>query len=276
MGQEVTTTAANDLLFDEWVSSEVLIEARPLFVHRPFFAFASNQHSNVYRWPIQDDPGAASAKNEASDLTNTALTTSKGTATLGTVGIMATVTDELVYAAVADPRAHFSGVLGRSVAEKFENDAAALTDSGSASNGTPVSSVDDLLAAQAALLARDTSGFGPLVAVMGINKSSLIQRDIVNSGGSYWANPGAAVGGADMASQAGFFGAPLGIPCYRTSALSTDQGTLFVVGQFIGMYEAWAPKSETFRDISNVATELVTTQRYGVAELRDSFGQDIS
>jgi hypothetical protein len=278
MANEVTLTAANDLLFDEWATSEVLLEARPLMVHKGKFNYRGNEKSNVMRWTIQDDPGAASGKSEAVDLANTALTTNKATATLGTVGIMATITDELVYAALVDPKSHFAAVLGRSVAEKFEVDAKALTAAGAASNSLgSADTIDDLLAAKANLLSRDTANFGQLVVVAAVDKATRYARDIVSSGSAYWGNPQASLGNLDdLTSMAGFVGAPMGLPIFQSGSAASGAATLFVVGQFIGEYECWAPKTETFRDISNVATEVVATARYAVAELRDAFGEDLS
>lgn len=281
MANETTTTAANDVFFSAWVDDMIIDEIRPHNVSRQFFRYRARQASNSYDFPLQADPGAAAASTEGTGLSNTQLTTDKATATVGTVGQMATVTDELAAISLIDAYQHFGAVLGRSVAEKYETDMTALMDD--FANTTGVSGQDYTLAqmqeAAAQLVQRDATG--QLVQVIHGVQWGDLQQDLLTSGGAYWGNDQARIGGLDATTLDGYQGAPLGIPTYITSLIPTANagadraGAIFVADLALGLYEIWGPRTETDRDISMPGTEVVVTARYGVVEVRDVFGESV-
>lgn len=282
MADETTTTSANDLFFASWVTSEVLDEVRPYNVSRPFFRYAGAAKSNSYDFPIQDDPGAAAASGgEGTGFSNTSLTTSKATATVGTFGMMATVTDELVAVSLVDALPHFASVLGRSVAEKYETDFCALYDDFTQQTTDTGNNADvaDFIAGIAALVARDA--VGQLVAVFHPVTTTDIWTNLATGlTASYAGNPSANFDGVDAANLSGYAGTLFDVPMYHTSLVPTANagadrtGAIFVAGVALGLYELWGTRIELERDASMPGTEVVATARYGVVQIRDAWGQE--
>lgn len=259
----------------------ILDELRPYNVSQPFFRFKGRGPSNSHDFPTQDDEGVAASKTEGTDLSNTAISTGKATATAGTVGMMATVTDELTAISLLDFREHTARVLGRSVAEKRETDYTALMDD--FSNTTGSSGVDavatDILDAVTSLRGRDVTG--QLVAVLHTVQVGDIQRDVATTGASLFANPNTQVNGMVASGLNGFAGTLFDIPIFQTQLIPTANagadraGGIFTANEALGLYEIWGPRTELERDASNVATEVVTTARYGVVEIDDARGQSL-
>lgn len=282
MANETTTTSANDVLFANWVGDMILDEIRPYNVMRPFFRSEGGQKSNSFNFPIQDDPGAATASTEGTGLSNTQLTTNVATATVGTVGQMATVTDELNAVSVIDAYAQFGAVLGRSVAEKYETDFTALVDDFS-NTGGPGTGVDLTVAAYLAQLSalEQRDAVGELVTVLHPVQVGDLRSAMITSTGAYFGNDSAKIGGIDAHDLAGYAGDPFGVPIFQTSLVPTANvgadraGAVFVAGVALGLYEIWGTRIETERDASLPGTEIVATARYGVVEIRDTWGQTI-
>lgn len=281
MANETTTTSANDFFLAAQVDSLILDEIRPYSVSRPFFRYARLTQSSAHDFPVQDDPGAAVAKVEGTDLTNTSLTTSKATASASTVGMMATVTDELSRISIVDAYEHFGSVLTRSAAEKYETDFTALVDD--FSNTTSTTTIDATVAkfieAKGALIARDA--VGTLVAILHPVQTTDLSQDAATSLSAAFANPSVQVNGLMSNALAGFAFELAGVPVYQTSLVPTANaaadraGGIFVSNVALGMAEVWDTRTELQRDASNVATEIVVTARYGLVEIRDAWGQTL-
>lgn len=291
MAGETTTTTMNDVYFSSWVNDSILDEIRPLNVMRQFYVVEGKRNTKSYDWPKQADPGLAAAIVEATGLSNTALSSDKVTATADQVGIMATVTDFSTEISVIDEMEHFASVLGRSVAEKYETDMAALL--GGFSNTTGVSGSDltakQFLQAISALELRDTQG--SVVAVLHPVQTGDIRADIVptfdaegttrtpRSGREYF--DGGNDSSVVMPTFEGYVGSLYGIPIWHTSLVPTANaaadraGAVFVRNHCLGMYEIRGPRTELQRDASLPGTEIVVTANYGVVEIRDEFGQSI-
>ena len=274
MANEVTTTAYDDTLFASWITSEILDENRPYNVMRQFFRYEGKQHSNAYDFPIQADPGAAAAYTEGTGLTNTALTTTKATATAGTFGMMATVTDELDETSLISVGSQVAGVLGRSVMEKFETDATALLDDFANTTGTAgvPTTYATILEAVNQLEQRDQQG-SPVIVLDPAQVGDL-RQDIGTSGAAIF---GSGVGsGTQNASLAGYAGFEIGgVPVFQTSLVTSTGGAVFLTGVALGLYEIRPLRIETERDASLPGTEVVATTRYGMVEIRDVAGETI-
>jgi len=291
MASETTTTTMNDVYFASWVKDSILDEIRPLNVCRPFFVVEGKRNTKVFDWPTQDDPGVAAAIVEATGLSNTALASSKASATADQVGIMATVTDFSVEISVIDELEHFSSVLARSVAEKYETDMAALMGGFSNTTGTSGSDLTaaQFLAALSALEQRDA--VGSVVAVLHPVQTGDLRGSIVptfdaegttrtpRSGREYF--DGGNDSGLVKPTFEGMAGSLYGVPIYHTSLVATANagadraGAVFVRNLCLGMYEIRSPRTELQRDASLPGTEVVVTANYGVAEIRDTWGQSI-
>lgn len=231
--------------------------------------------------PIMDDPGAAAASVEGTGLSNTQLTTSAVTATPGTVGMMATITDELNITTMLATYETWGSVLARSVMEKEETDRTALLDD--FSNTTSTTGVDltvsTFLAAEAALAARDQ--VGQKVAVIHTQQAADLQQDIMTSTASYWANPNAQYNGVDVSTLNGYVGTIGGTPIYQTSLVPTANsaadraGAIFLANVALAEGTVWDVRIELERDASMPGTEIVATSRKGYAERRDAAGQTL-
>jgi hypothetical protein len=278
-------TEGAQMQFAEWLDNKIGREVRPQNVHRPHFAFHGRENSDVFQWTINADPGAGAAVSAATDQTNataSGFTPTAVTASAGTIGQMTTVLDELNAVSVVDAFANFGAVLVRSILEKYETDFAALADD-SFSNSTSTSGIDltgdTFFAAHAALLARDV--FGTEISVLDPVQSTDLQRDVQSSTASMYGNDSVDINGIAAASLAGYQFTYLGIPVYQTSLQGTansgadNVGSIYISGEALGLYEIWGPRTEMQRDASMMGTEIVASARYGVVEIRDTFGQAI-
>ena len=276
MANEVTTTILGDSTFAAWVTSVILDEVRPYNVMRPFFRYAGPEKSNAYQFPIQDAPTVAGAYTEGTGLSNAAFTDSKATATAGPVGQQATVTDESQETTVYDAVGQITGVLGRSVGQKWETDATALTASFSNTTntaGVPATYVM-MLAAKNALELRDMRG--TTVYVLDPSQVGQVRQDVGASGATIFGNDSMDVNGILAASLAGYSGFGVaGSPVYQSTTVTATGGAIFVVGEALGLYEIRAPKTETIRVPSLPGLQIDVTTRYGMIEIRDASGQTI-
>lgn len=280
MANEDTTATSDDLFDATRVGTRIIDEIRPYNVSRPFFRFQGVLPTNVFKFTLNDDPGPASAKAEGVSMNNTAMGTSAQSATAATVGMQATVTDELKAIALIDAVGNDREKLVRSVGEKYETDFTALVDDFSNTTGT--SGVDcsglNLLQARAALLGRDATG--PLVGVLHTVQTQDIAQDMITSSAAYWGNTQAMIGGLDATKLAGYAGAPFGIPLFHTTLVPTANaaadraGGLFIADVALGLYEIWGTRVEFMRELG-VGDQIAVTARYGVVEVRDTWGQSI-
>lgn len=283
MADETTTTTANDVYFAAWVGDAVLDEIRPYNVSKPLFRFEGRRESLAFDFPIQDDPGAATAQTEGATIANTALATSKATATAALVGQKATVTDLLAAVTVVDALSHFSGVLGRSVAEKQEVDRSGILDDFSNVTGTSGAdlTVAQFLSAISALEQRDA--LGDIVSVLHPVQVGDLRSGVQVTANAHWqANPNFSPTQLMDTHAHGLAGNLFGVEIYQTSAIPTANlgadraGGMFVKGVAVGLYELWDTRIETHRVADGVGTQVVATSAYGVVEIRDSWGQTIT
>lgn len=283
MAGETTTTTANDVYLAAIVTDRILNELRPLNVMRQFFRKADAGPSLSYDFPKQDKvaPSTVTAPlAEGVDLANTALTTSKATATAAQTGIMATITDLLTKISIIDAMPHFSGVLARTMAEKWETDAAAnLANFSNVSTAASTQAITTILAAISALEQRDI--VGRLVAVLHPKAAGEVRSDVTTQTGTYWGRDNATDSGLVEANMAGFVGSIFNVPIYQTSVVPTSDagakraGAIFVSDEALGLYELWAVRTELQRDASKLATEVVLSNCYGFVEIDDTRGQTL-
>lgn len=287
MADELTLTSHNDVYLAAEVRSILLAERRPNNTLRGHMDEVILTESNVHDWPIQDDPGAAAAKTEATNMSNTAATTSKAAATLATVGIMFSPTDEVRAASLPELVSWTADMARRSVLEKLETDLAALLDD--PTNATSTSgvdlTVDTLFSAGAALTGRDVVGRRYFTGSP--DQYTDLQRDMAASL-SPWTGK--------QAEDAVSFGMDGRVPfavgdilCHQTSTVPTanaaadDVGCVYVPNHTFGLAVGidpegggvWLPRVRTERDESNNLTEIVCTGRYGGVLKRDADGQEV-
>lgn len=277
MANEHTTTTGNDLYIAAQLDQMVAEELRPRNVMRPLMRYAKLTQSKAHDWPISDDPGAAAAATEGTAISNTAFTTSKATATAASVGMQITLTDELAAISVMDAYSWYSGVLVRSVLEKYETDFTALVDD--FSNTTSTSgvdcTVDTFLAAVAALVQRDIPG--PYVAVLHPVQTTDLSRD---NASSLAVQAGQRSDGS-MITDSGFQFTIGDVAVFQSSLVPTANsaadraGGIFSQGQALGLAETWDARTESIRVPALPGTQIDCFANYGVVEIRDTFGQSL-
>jgi hypothetical protein len=288
---ETSLTSANDLRYSVYIAPRVLQEARPLNVSWPLFRSEGSHPALGVTFPIQDDPGPASAGAESIGFNNTQLTTStSSTATYGIVGQMATVTDQLMVHSIVDAVPHFAAVLGRSVADKIELDHAA--NYGNFSNAVGSTGTDFTViqfnTAQSGLLVREAVGqihcvlhpqqLLDLQAGSGNTPGGILTA--LSSGSNYYANPNADLDIMNLQNLMGMQGTLLGIGIFVTTNVpsanaAADRAGAMFVSDALGRAEGWMPRVEYWRDISLPGMEIVASAEFGTVEIRDAWGTSI-
>lgn len=288
MANETTRASAVDSEFPKWFDSMIEPEVRPLNVMGPFFKFRGPEHANIYRFTYLGatqgtayGPGAATAKNEGAAMNNTQLVTSGVDVTAGTIGMQATITDEHTETSLYSTYGTYGPELIRSLAQKWQTDATALLSGFANTSGTTnvALTLNTHLAASIALAGRDASG--QQVAVYHTINVGHLKQDLASSAAAVGGNPNIQIGNVDAQNLTGYQGTWYGIPVYQTTLVPTANGTtdrqgaVFIVGQALGHYQIRPPKTETMRELG-VGLGIAVTQRYGVGELRDTFGQTVT
>lgn len=283
MANETTTTSANDTHFAAWITSEILLEIRPMNVMRPFFRVAPAANSLTYDFPKQDDvaPTNVASLTEGTDhTTNVQMSTSKASVTAAALGIKAEITDLLKTVSLLNAVPHFSGVLARTMSEKLETDYAAnLANFSNVTEATTTMTLDDHLKAIAALEQRDITS--SLVSVYHPKQVGEIRSDLTSQTGTYWGAEKS--GGADLVQYqtGGFVTTLFGVPIHQTSVVPTSDaaanraGAMFAAGEALGLYELWGVRAEVDRDISKLADEVMLSTCFGTTEIDDIRGQTV-
>jgi hypothetical protein len=264
-----------DFGFLRWVSSKFLNEERPYVdVTRQFLRIEGPFNAPILDFPIQGDPGASSTYTEGTGTANTALTSTKASATAVSYGIMATVTDENQENALNSAIGQAAGVLGRSDAEEFEAIYTAFLDDFANTVGTAgvATTYSDILAANAGLAARDQAG-GPIVGVLDPVQVGNVQQDMATTGAAMMGNPNVMINGQLATSLSGYSGVTVGnTPLYQTSLVTSSGGGVFLSGVALGCYEIRPSRLRMERHEEVPGTTIVVTSRHGGIEIRDRAG----
>lgn len=212
----------------------------------------------------------AAAVAEGTDLSSTAVSTSKVDISIGEVGAQVVLTDMATYG--ADSPANAMGtILGSAIATKMDVDLIALFTGLSDSLGTAGAeiTVADLFKASAKLRANKVRG--AINAVIHPYQAYALKANLTNT----FANPN----GADLQNEAmrtGYVGTIAGINIYESANIAIDGDGDAIGAVFAPEAFAIAIKRDfnlaPQRDESLRAWELNATAVYGVAELDDDYG----
>jgi hypothetical protein len=282
MAGETTTTSVTETIYTTIITDRILRELRPLSVMRPFFRTATPGNSLSYDFTKLDDMAITNVETpaEAQDLTNREVTTDKVRVTASVKAIMASVTDLAQRVSLLDVMSEVQGVLARTMAEKWEVDAAAnLANFSNVTTAAATLTVSDIQKAIAALEQRDVTQ--SLVTVLHPKQAGELRADLIAQSGTYWSRSGAADSGLDRYHQVGLVGSLFGVPIYQTSVVPTSDagakyaGAMFVGGEALGLLQLWDVKTELQRDASKLLTEIVLSNCYGFVEIDDVRGQTI-
>ena len=275
MSNESTTSTLDDLISP--LVAEALFVASERSVMRNLvrnYTMPKNS-GKVLQVPIYPVVSAA-AVAEATDLSNTAISTSKADLTVSEVGIMTTLTDMALNVSESDVVRDLGKLFGEAIAKKIDVDLMALFDGFSkVVGGADVAASAAKIFEAIAELRTQGVPTNDLSCVL----HPLIAYDLKAGLTNTYANPA----NGDVQNEAmktGFVGQLGGVNIYESSNMSNTgtagdyKGALFHKDA-MGLALLQDLKIETQRDASIRGTEIVATAVYGVGELHDSYGCEV-
>lgn len=244
----------------------------------------SGEASKAIKIP-KADKFTAAAVAEGVELTNTALTTTSVTGTASEIGIQATITDVLEVSDI--PAAHGARLrqLGRALADKMDVDICALLAGFGTDVGTTTVNIAlaDLLEVIYTLEVADAANLGPIVAVLHPRQTADLRDALDAETGTVYGGAGFKMTMNELAKgNAGYFGSWFGIDIYQstnvpTANLAADRaGGAFIKDYALAMVQKWAAKIEPMRWAPIRGWVLVATSMYGVFEVEDAAGVEIT
>jgi N4-gp56 family major capsid protein len=214
---------------------------------------------------------SASAVNEATDLSNTAVNPTSVTITASEVGIMTTLTDLARNSASRNVAGDIGRLFGEAIARKIDADLSALFTgfsterAGGAGNEL---TVQDVFEAVADL--RTANAPAPYYGVFHPKQIFNVKKSLTNT------FVGRDTELSNEAMRTGFVGTIAGVQIFESSNISVDGSDDSIGGVFSQDALALAMmqdlKIESQRDASLRADEIVATAVYGVSEIHDSYG----
>lgn len=310
MANEITTTAANDIVNTEAITQAFLDYASDVAVATPLFRYwpdlitrGSSKTLQVPNLsgtvPTADDNGAwADTEFDATEgtaLSNSALSTGSVTVTVGEYGLMHTVTDNVGEdSAIAGQfMAAMVANAARVIQGAIEVDACALF--AGLSNSVGSSGVNITIAQAVSMLdGIRNRGFHPMdgVAFVFDNVTWADIRDLLIATGTSWAvyQPAAdrflgAAPSGDQGLATGLVGSFLGMPCWVTGQTPTANAAADVVSacfvpsspgndssSTFGLADKRPLRLETMRHPEGRGEKFVFSRRCGVFEQIDGSG----
>lgn len=280
------TAEYDDVSYAAIITDEVLDALMAAVVTPALLDFydLSGEASKAIKIP-KADKFTAAAVAEGVELTNTALTTTSVTGTASEIGIQATITDVLEVSDI--PAAHGARLrqLGRALADKMDVDICALLAGFSTDVGTTTVNIAlaDLLEVIYTLEVADAANLGPIVAVLHPRQTADLRDALDAETGTVYGGAGFKMTMNELAKgNAGYFGSWFGIDIYQstnvpTANLAADRaGGAFIKDYALAMVQKWAAKIEPMRWAPIRGWVLVATSMYGVFEVEDAAGVEIT
>ena len=212
-------------------------------------------------------------RNEAQDLTNTAISTNVANITLTEAGIMTTLTDMARNHSVSNVVADLGKLFGEAIAKRHDQALTSLftdfTEVGAGAQGKEIT-VENLFQAYATL--KSLAVPGPYYGVFHPKAIYNVKKSLTNS----FVNPTNNLAVTNQAMSEGYIGRIAGVDIYETSNFASFSDGQVVNGVFsrdaLGLAVAEGLKIETQRDASLRADEVVASTRYGVQVLHSTYG----
>ena len=123
---------------------------------------------------------------------------------------------------------------------------------------------------------------GSIVSVLHPVTVGDLRADLSGNGGAIWGAPSDKGSSLMDIKVDGYAGSLLGVDVYMSSAVPTANssadraGGMFVRGEALGLYELWDTRVESHRDIFEPGTQIAATACFGVIEIRDVWGVEIT
>jgi len=282
---DTNTTTYNDTVYAAIINDDILDALQAAVVTPPLLAMfdLSGQPSKAVDIPIADAESAA-AVAEGAELANTALSTSKATLTASEVGIMATITDVLDVSSIAATRGAQMRQMGNAIAQKIDVDICALLAGFATSvGGTGANlSLANLFSAIYTLEAANAPG--PYVGVLHPVQIADLRTAVEGSSSGIFTGGGVRSGAGEIGTNedTGYFGNFMGIDFYQSTNVPTANsaadraGGVFSKDYALGMVQKWPAKTEIMRWAPIRGFVVVVSSMYGVGEIVDSAGVEIT
>jgi N4-gp56 family major capsid protein len=274
------TNEYNDVSYSAIITDEVKDALMAVVVTPALLDFydLAGQASKAVQVP-KADKFTAAALTEGTEVANTALTSASVTGTAAEIGIMATITDVLEVSDI--PAAHGARLrqLGRAIGDKLDVDITALFSGFSTSVGSSGVNITlaNLLDGIYNLEVNDAAGLGSLVAVLHPRQTADLRTELEADAASIYTSKS---DGSISKSMAGYFGNWFGIDIFQSTNVVDNAtnviGALFVRDYALGMVQKWAARVEAMRWPPIRGWVLVATAMYGVFEIEDSAGVDVT
>ena len=273
MANETTSSTLGELF--ENITQEAIFTFQETSVMRPLVTtypiVGSGKTVEVPVYPAI----TASAVNEATDLTNTAVNPTSETITASEVGVMTTLTDLARDSASRNVGADIGKLFGEAIAKKVDTDLATLLDSFTAtldSAGGVELTADKLFQAQATLRLLNVPA--PYYGVFSPKAVFNLKKTLTAAGYNTNANAISDIGNEALIN--GYVGRVAGIDIFENAniAINANDDSAGAVFHPIALGLALKEdfKVETQRDASLRGTEIVASICYGTGIIKNNYG----
>ena len=273
MANETTSSTLSELFTN--ITQEAIFTFQETSVMRPLVTLypivGSGKTVEVPVYPAI----TASAVNEATDLTNTAVNPTSETITASEVGVMTTLTDLARDSASRNVGADIGKLFGEAIAKKVDTDLATLLDSFTTtldSAGGVELTADKLFQAQAIL--RSLNVPAPYYGVFSPKAVFNLKKTLTSAGYNTTAYALSDIGNEALTN--GYVGRVAGIDIFENANISINANDDSAGGVFHPMSLGLALKEdfkvETQRDASLRGTEIVASICYGTGVIKNNYG----
>jgi hypothetical protein len=273
MANETTSSTLSELF--ENITQEAIFTFQETSVMRPLVTLypivGSGKTVEVPVYPAI----TASAVNEATDLTNTAVNPTSETITASEVGVMTTLTDLARDSASRNVGADIGKLFGEAIAKKVDTDLATLLDSFTTtldSAGGVELTADKLFQAQAIL--RSLNVPAPYYGVFSPKAVFNLKKTLTSAGYNTTAYALSDIGNEALTN--GYVGRVAGIDIFENANIAINANDDSAGGVFHPMSLGLALKEdfkvETQRDASLRGTEIVASICYGTGVIKNNYG----
>ena len=273
MANETTSSTLSELF--ENITQEAIFTFQETSVMRPLVTLypivGSGKTIEVPVYPAI----TASAVNEATDLTNTAVNPTSETITASEVGVMTTLTDLARDSASRNVGADIGKLFGEAIAKKVDTDLATLLDSFTAtldSGGGVELTADKLFQAQATLRLLNVPA--PYYGVFSPKAVFNLKKTLTSAGYNTTAYALSDIGNEALTN--GYVGRVAGIDIFENANIAINANDDSAGGVFHPMSLGLALKEdfkvETQRDASLRGTEIVASICYGTGVIKNNYG----
>ena len=277
MANETTSSTLSELFTN--ITQEAIFTFQETSVMRPLVTLypivGSGKTVEVPVYPTI----SASAVNEATDLSNTAVNPTSATITASEIGVMTTLTDLGANSASRNVGADIGKLFGEAIAKKVDTDLVNLLDdfaSASDQGGAGTELTADLLFKAQAIL-RTANVPAPYYGVFHPKALFNLKKTLTQAGYA-----GTATAMSDIGNEAlrnGYIGRIAGIDVFENANITIDAyddsfgGVFHPASLGLAMKEEF--KVESQRDASLRATELVASIVYGTGVIKDTYGVSV-